>query len=75
MGVRAIARLRIGALVDEALKLERVSHDELLEQARGHGIADLSRVRLAVLEADGKVSFLFVDADGSEAESQDHRAV
>lgn len=70
-----VVLVRDGAIVKEALKLERVSQDELVEQARGHGIADLSRVRLAVLEADGKVSFLAVDAKDSEEGPQDHRAV
>jgi uncharacterized membrane protein YcaP (DUF421 family) len=67
--------VRDGTMVEEALKLERVSQDELIEQARGHGIADLSRVRVAVLEADGKVSFLSVDGEDSGEGPQEHRAV
>jgi uncharacterized membrane protein YcaP (DUF421 family) len=42
----------------EALRIERVTVDELLDAAREQGIPDLRAVRYGVLEADGKFSFL-----------------
>jgi uncharacterized membrane protein YcaP (DUF421 family) len=50
--------VRDGQPVQEALKLERFTLDELNEEARDQGIADLSDIELAVLEPDGSVSFL-----------------
>jgi uncharacterized membrane protein YcaP (DUF421 family) len=50
--------LRDGQPIDEALAMERFSLDELKEEAREQGIADLDDVQLAVLEPDGRVSFI-----------------
>jgi uncharacterized membrane protein YcaP (DUF421 family) len=50
--------IRAGRPVEPALRLERVTLDEVLEEARGHGIANLRDVELGVLEADGQFSFL-----------------
>lgn len=47
-----------GVIRSDALAIERVSVAELLASARKHGIADLREVTLAVLESDGKFSFL-----------------
>jgi uncharacterized membrane protein YcaP (DUF421 family) len=41
----------------EAMKAERLTIDDLYEAAREKGIERLSQVRLAVLEADGRISF------------------
>jgi uncharacterized membrane protein YcaP (DUF421 family) len=40
-----------------AMKAERLSIDDLYEAAREKGIERLSQVKLAVLEADGRISF------------------
>jgi uncharacterized membrane protein YcaP (DUF421 family) len=40
------------------LRLQRVSLDDLKMAARRQGISDLRDVRLAVLEPEGKFSFL-----------------
>lgn len=56
--------VREGRLLDEALRLERVTEDEVLEAARGQGIRDLAEVSYGVLEADGK--FSFVTAGGEQ---------
>ena len=62
-----------GQPVMEALRFERVTLDELKEGARSQGIADLGTVRLAVLEPDGRFSFL--TEDGKRHEDQlDERA-
>lgn len=50
--------VRGGAVVGEALKLERLTVEEVAENARGQGIEDLSEVELGVLEPDGKFSFI-----------------
>jgi uncharacterized membrane protein YcaP (DUF421 family) len=50
--------LRDGRLLPTALKFERVTFDELQDAAREQGIDDLSGVRLGILEADGRFSFL-----------------
>lgn len=52
-----------GEIVHEALKAERVNLDDLLEAARQGGHADLSEIRWAVLEVDGKFSFFPATAD------------
>lgn len=50
--------LRDGRLIDEVLRLERLSADEVREAARSKGIARLSEVAVGILEADGQFSFL-----------------
>jgi uncharacterized membrane protein YcaP (DUF421 family) len=47
-----------GRPVIEALKVERMPVDEVLEAARQHGFDSLERVRLAVLEPSGRISFI-----------------
>lgn len=40
------------------LELERLTVDDLLDEARNAGIGSVAEIEWAVLEADGKVSFL-----------------
>ncbi len=47
-----------GATVDAVMKAERLPLDELHEAARQEGIDDLAKVRLAVLEPSGRISFI-----------------
>ena len=47
-----------GRVQREALRIERVTVDELADAAREQGIPDIRIVRYGVLEADGKFSFL-----------------
>jgi uncharacterized membrane protein YcaP (DUF421 family) len=56
-----------GRPIEPALRLERVTLEEVLESARNQGIANLRDVELAILEASGKFSFLQKKQDG-EAE-------
>lgn len=58
--------VRDGRLLDEPMKLERLTEDEVMEAARGQGIRDIAEVSYGVLEADGK--FSFVKTDGSQHE-------
>ncbi|MGH9277223.1 MAG: DUF421 domain-containing protein [Acidimicrobiales bacterium] len=57
-----------GEPVDEVLALERVTLDEVKEEARKAGIDDLSGVRIGVLEPDGKFSFLTSDTEQHQAD-------
>lgn len=50
--------VRSGEPIMSRLDQERVTLDELKEAARMEGIGDLSRVEFAVLEADGRFSFI-----------------
>jgi uncharacterized membrane protein YcaP (DUF421 family) len=55
--------VRNGQPIEEILRMERVTVDELKEGARNQGIADLADVRLGVLEPDGKFSFITKEGD------------
>ena len=50
--------VRDGEPVEQAMRLERVTLEELHEGARNQGVDDLRRVKLGVLEPDGRFSFL-----------------
>jgi uncharacterized membrane protein YcaP (DUF421 family) len=66
--------VRNGRPVDEMLRVERLSMEDVLEGAREQGIADLRQVRLGVLEPDGKFSFIQFEQDGqSQPRPDEHR--
>jgi uncharacterized membrane protein YcaP (DUF421 family) len=62
-GTRAVIRgkpvviVRDGVLLDVGSRQQRFTETDLLATARQQGIRDLTDVALAILEADGKVSF------------------
>lgn len=59
----------------DALRLERLTIEELKEGARNQGIADLGSIRLGVLEPDGRFSFLTRSSgDGPHRPPEEHRA-
>lgn len=58
--------VRNGQTIDKVLKRERLSTDEVLEEARLQGIDDLRSVKVGVLEADGKFSFIRGEGDDSD---------
>ena len=62
---RPVIVVRDGEPVMDALRTERITFDDLLAEARQEGIDDLSKVRFAVLEVDGKFSFLQEPGAGS----------
>jgi uncharacterized membrane protein YcaP (DUF421 family) len=66
--------VRDGRPIDQALHVERLTVDDLKEGARQQGIGDLAEVRLAILEPDGKFSFLRVEEEQQGPPPQDHRA-
>jgi uncharacterized membrane protein YcaP (DUF421 family) len=57
--------VRDGKLLPTAARQQRLTESDLFATARQQGIRSLADVELAVLEADGKVSF-FTSAHGSE---------
>lgn len=59
----AVVIVRDGKPLEDILRLERVTVDEVLSGARNQGIADLDDVEIGVLEADGKLSFLTRDKE------------
>jgi uncharacterized membrane protein YcaP (DUF421 family) len=58
--------LRNGTPDPAALKGERLTLEELNEAAREQGIGDLGGVRVAVLEPDGKFSFIQKEGSGEQ---------
>ena len=48
--------VRHGVMLDDAMKDERITHDEVRAAARSQGIADFSQVGAIVLETDGTLS-------------------
>jgi uncharacterized membrane protein YcaP (DUF421 family) len=53
-----------GRIIERNLRRERMTHDELAAEARLAQIADLDRVRLAVLETNGQISFITEEPKG-----------
>ena len=50
--------IRSGHILQDAMRRNRLTVDELLEALRGQGISDLREVKYAVLETSGQVSVL-----------------
>jgi uncharacterized membrane protein YcaP (DUF421 family) len=61
--------VRDGECLPKALKVERLTYEEVLAAARQHGFRDLSKIDVGILEADGR--FSFIAHDGDEPESND----
>lgn len=68
--------VRDGRPIEPALRLERVTLDELLESARNQGIANLRDIDLAILEPSGNFSFLQhkQDVGGQQGSPEKHKA-
>ena len=63
--------VRNGKPIAPALRLERVTLDEVLEAARSQGISNLADVDLAILEPDGR--FSFITGDEHEPAPEHHK--
>lgn len=50
-----------GKILQKHLDQAKISHDELEAVVREHGVEDISKVNLAVLESDGNISVLSDD--------------
>lgn len=67
--------IRDGEPCDEALRSERLSLNDVMAAARERGIRRFSDIELAVLEADGKISFFSkADPDASGASEKPQAA-
>ena len=67
--------IKDGETLEPFLHAERMTLDELKEEARNQGIDDLAKVKVGVLEPDGKVSFLLEDdAPGDQQQGSDSGA-
>ncbi len=62
---RPIVLIRDGVLDRKALHNERIGLDELSMLARQAGIENYSSIRLAILEASGKISFFTQEANAA----------
>ncbi len=60
-----------GRIIERNLRRERMTHDELAAEARLAKIADLDRVRLAVLETNGEISFITEEPRGIVAGAEE----
>ncbi len=69
---RPVVVIHDGRLLEDVLRVERMSGDEVKEEARTQGIADLADVRLGVLEPDGKFSFIKNDESQHHADEKHH---
>jgi uncharacterized membrane protein YcaP (DUF421 family) len=65
----AVVVVRDGRPVEEAMRIERLTIDDVIESAREQGIDDLGKVKLAVLEPDGKFSFIQADGDAVQEDT------
>jgi uncharacterized membrane protein YcaP (DUF421 family) len=54
--------LRDGKPFDKAMQQERITEEEVKEEARKRGISDLAQVAWVILEPDGKFSFITNDS-------------
>jgi uncharacterized membrane protein YcaP (DUF421 family) len=70
----AVVVVRDGRPLLDAMRIERLTVDDVIESAREQGIDDLGKIRPGVLEPDGK--FSFIKWDGSdETEDEDKKSV
>lgn len=58
--------VRDGHIIDEALRVERIPVDEVLEEARREGIDDIRKIKVGIVETDGKMSFIQEDGGGGQ---------
>jgi uncharacterized membrane protein YcaP (DUF421 family) len=64
--------VRDGKVEDEAMRVERLPMADLLEAARSKGIEDLASVRYAILEPNGRFSFITNEQSPDDDDEPDH---
>ena len=64
--------VRDGVTESEAMRVERLPMADLLEAARSKGIDDLASVRYAILEPNGRFSFITNDQPTDDDDEPDH---
>jgi uncharacterized membrane protein YcaP (DUF421 family) len=57
----AIMLVYKGKVIESHMRLAKITSNELLEAIREHGVGDVSKVDLAILEVDGNISVLSHD--------------
>ena len=63
-----------GTIIEDNMNRERVTPDELFGEMRLIGLRDLSKVEWAILEADGRISFISGASDQSRHRQESQRA-
>lgn len=63
--------VRDGEIVTENLQRDRLTRDEILSEMRLAGIGRMSEIAWAILEPQGKMSFIRKDEKGSPQQDQD----
>jgi uncharacterized membrane protein YcaP (DUF421 family) len=66
--------VRDGSVDQDAMRLERLPMSDLLEAARSKGIDDLAKVKYAILEPNGRFSFITDEDSTSDDEEQPSHA-
>jgi uncharacterized membrane protein YcaP (DUF421 family) len=64
--------VRDGEVENEAMRVERLPMADLLEAARSKGIDDLASVRYAILEPNGRFSFITNEQSPDNDDEPDH---
>jgi uncharacterized membrane protein YcaP (DUF421 family) len=64
--------VRDGRPLEDVLRLERIPLDEVLQAARMQGIDDLELIRVGIIEADGRFSFIRHDDKEPSTEERRH---
>jgi uncharacterized membrane protein YcaP (DUF421 family) len=64
-----------GNVIEENLKRERITLDEIKAVIREHGIDSISHVELAILERDGNISVLSQEIKGQTYHRRSRRAL
>jgi uncharacterized membrane protein YcaP (DUF421 family) len=72
-GLPAVVVLN-GKMERQAMKLERLAADELLDAARQQGIEEIAEVRYGILEPDGKFSFIKYSGETADNDKGDRKA-
>ena len=63
---RPLPLVKDGRMLQQNMRRELVTEDELMSQVRLHGCDDLSRVKEAYMEGDGRISVIIRDGRGDE---------
>ena len=72
-GLPAVVVLN-GKMEKQAMTLERLAVDELLDAARQQGIKEIAEVRYGILEPDGKFSFIKYSGETADNDKGDRKA-
>jgi uncharacterized membrane protein YcaP (DUF421 family) len=65
-----VVMVRNGEPLEQVMRLERLTMDELREEARTQGIDDLRTVKMGILEPDGKFSFLTDEGPNQQGDDE-----